>query len=738
MQATWAGAAATERQARTGRRRRAGARGRAGGGTTLGWAAAAAVVLSAPGSAQAQVISFEPRSCLSSVSPRAPAEQRLNLTRVYAQFDQGQRLTGEHHAQGIDFGAVPAVIDANGDPLTGSGTLLRFVLIGDTGAAGYGYSNSTPYLSTLVQDTDVLTFPVAANQSALCPAIRTSDHVYNASDDSGCPYGPGEIALGVAVPLASSYALTSITTRIVVLDSSVPAANLACYELDVTPYYPEYPVYPFVLWLAVALVLAYGVLYVAAQLWAAVIDFENEYEAQLASSLTLKLSSPTSISWQRRLRAIWFGAWSSKLLTRSGSLRRFVTPELSEIFALAAWFSLVGTVAVNWPDFACGWRGAPVLSPRRADRSVCRPFLCQALLDRSHLQCVSQNPFVLGSPAHTGPPADNTLPFASAPSGILDRNADLPASFASQIAQDTSPLYLDTSLPNVLLDLDSYADGIERWAAAVGVRHQDLFSICAYTFFALVGVVVAFHLVIFLIATVSSLVLPSKPARVLQPATLKSRDDRPSSSILKDGSETSKARMSSNADAQDDVEVLNGWGERQNGHRPGAGAGVEEEEEDEPVPEPEQEHASWRLHLASLHGNLVRLLFFFHFPLTLFSMYQLTIKDETPPSTFALAIVVYALICVIAPLYLLWRIHRADVDELYLSTLKLLEIGPLYNTYAEECSMFAGVRFAGSLIVATVIGAAHASGIAQGITILLVEVANTLITVRFLYLVSRL
>lgn len=52
-------------------------------------------------------------------------------------------------------------------------------------------------------------------------------------------------------------------------------------------------------------------------------------------------------------RGEWFGAWAGRQVVGSGSLRRYVTVELREIWQIMAWFTLVGTTAVNWPDFAC-------------------------------------------------------------------------------------------------------------------------------------------------------------------------------------------------------------------------------------------------------------------------------------------------------------------------------------------------------------------------------------------------
>lgn len=80
----------------------------------------------------------------------------------------------------------------------------------------------------------------------------------------------------------------------------------------------------------------------------------RDTETQLASSLTLKLTSRAGGPSHRGMwRTIWFGSWAGKQVVASGSLRRFVTAEFRELFSLVAWFALVGTVAVEWPGFAC-------------------------------------------------------------------------------------------------------------------------------------------------------------------------------------------------------------------------------------------------------------------------------------------------------------------------------------------------------------------------------------------------
>ncbi|GAA6036881.1 hypothetical protein JCM8097_006330 [Rhodosporidiobolus ruineniae] len=652
----------------------------------------AVAVLASSAAAQLVHTRLSPRSCLGSGSSVAPESQQLVLTDAWAQFDQGQRSLGEK-ASGISLdNLAQPLFTQDGNILTGSGDLLRVVLVGNTVDVSEGYSNDTSYLSTLVLSSSVLTFDIAANSSWLCSSIRTNEGTTGTTTngsavvtDSGCPYS-GEIAVGVTIPLASSYPLTTITTSVVALDPSVPALHLACYDLDFTPYYPDYFAYPLVRFLVIGLLALFLLLYTLARIYASYTTWLSDNEAELASSLTLKISSPhANVSRRRMYGAVWFGAWAGKQVVASGSLRRYVTAELRELFQTIAWFSLIGTVAVKWPGFSY-------------------PIFAET--------------------AWTTLTYNNSLPFTSPAAPALPENVTIPTDFASQISDATSPLYLDTALPNVLLDLDQSADGIERWARIVGVRHEDLWSICAFTFFCLCAGVIGAHLVFFAFDSLLDLVFPKRRQAVQQESVedkppLDGSEDPSGFALGKEGardsayggrpSDGSMGRyMSGSGDFLDD-EYLDGSG-------------------DYGRPRPEDQHPSWKLHLALLQGNLTRVLCLFHLPLCLFSAYQFTLYSTASTSTFALSVVTFALVCVGAPAYLLFQIHHTSIRELYTSLPTLLSLGALYNVYAEECSLFSATTFASNLVVGVVIGAVQSTGTAQAAVILIVEVACTLIT----------
>ncbi|GAA5872660.1 hypothetical protein JCM16303_004595 [Sporobolomyces ruberrimus] len=633
-----------------------------------------------------QILLSSPRSCLGSGTGVAPSNLQLNLSQVYSQYEQGQEAPNEY-AYGVDLGNLPPIYNQQGSRLTGTGDVLRVVMTGNTVDTSEGYSNDTNLVSTLVLDSSILTFEVFHNSSALCTSIRTTTGntgtITNGSrvvTESGCPYGGGDIALGFSIPLTNSYPLTTVTTNLVALDPSNPALRLACYDLSFTPYYPHYFAYSLVRYVVIGIISMFLFLYVIARMYASYTSWLSDNEAHIASSLTLKITSASDLSMRQMWGAIWFNAWAGRQVVMSGSLRRYVTAEVRELFATIAWFSLVGTVAVNWPGFAY-----PVFKQTAWSTLVW----------------------------------NNTLPFTSPAQPVYPRAAtSLPPSFVSQMEDTNSPLYLDQNLPAVLLDLEGSEHGIEKWSRMIGVRHEDVWSICAFTFFAICAAVIAAHALFFALDSLLDAVGPKRKggrgqrAGSAKPPPLR-RGDTAYSAQKESINENYDGRPS---DASLGRYLDSGDYEEENF--------VDDSAEYEQ--RPGEDFPSWRLHLALLQGNLTRVLVLFHLPLTIFSVYQFTLRSTSPTSTFALAVVTFAAVCLVWPLYLLWVIHREPSRDLYTSLPLLLSTGVLYNTYAEECCLFPIVTLASSFIVGIVIGAAQSFGTAQAAVILLVEVASTI------------
>ena len=200
----------------------------------------------------------------------------------------------------------------------------------------------------MISDVTIVSFPRYTNSSALCDAIRTPNTPV--SNISGCPFGPGDIALGVSVPVNHAYGLTAITTRVRMLDSSVPASELACFAAYATPYYPGFWPYRVMLWAPIGIALGYAVVLAVARLWAAYTFSRADREAMLATSLTAKLSIS---DWREKYGPVVWSALAGSALQPSTALRRFATPGVMDVVWIVQWAAVVGMVAVRWPDFAC-------------------------------------------------------------------------------------------------------------------------------------------------------------------------------------------------------------------------------------------------------------------------------------------------------------------------------------------------------------------------------------------------
>lgn len=255
------------------------------------------------------------------------SEDLLNFTTAYVQLDQSQSYAGEYVSDSDQI-------------------VLRVVAPGTVGARSEGFSEDTGFLSTIMASTEVLNHVSWSNSSALCDSLA-----------GGCPYDPGDIALGLEIPLGSSYAFTELTTRVTVLDTSNPSLQLACFSVTATPYYPDYPPYKIILWAPVALVIAYLVLTWTARLWAAHTISMLNRDAELASSLTSKLSAS---GIRERLGPVVWDVASGTHLQSSLPLRRFVTPSPREVLWAVQFFALLGMISVDWPHFFCEFDPARV------------------------------------------------------------------------------------------------------------------------------------------------------------------------------------------------------------------------------------------------------------------------------------------------------------------------------------------------------------------------------------------
>lgn len=163
-----------------------------------------------------------------------------------------------------------------------------------------------------------------------------------------------------------------------ILDTSLPALQLACVDVVVSPYYfdglktttptgtgatsekagsaasspfindPSRYVLDTVLWLPVATFVTYVMLQIGSRLYAAVTATRSEREAALAASFA-QAAGP--VTWTTRVREVIAELAIGRSIVRSRSLARFVTPTAGDILAYLQWIVLIGMCSVSWEGY---------------------------------------------------------------------------------------------------------------------------------------------------------------------------------------------------------------------------------------------------------------------------------------------------------------------------------------------------------------------------------------------------
>lgn len=599
-------------------------------------------------------------TCRSSDSTTlAPSDQLLNFTHAYVQLDQSQTARGQ-----LNQGAG----DRDDGPV-----MLRLVAPASTGSGSEGFSEDTGYLSTVVVSTRTLNFQEFTNSSALCNSIS-----------GGCPYDAGDLLFGLQIPVDGSYAFTDLTTKVTILDTSSPSNQLACFHFTATPYYPDYAPYKVILWTPVALALAYLVVTWVARLWTAYTLSMLNREAELASSLTTKLSA-NGIR-ERWAPVMWDLAAGINLQT-SQPLRRFATPAARDVLWSIQFFAMLGMIGVQWPDFFC------------TSSSSTRCLRCPSSA-LTHSKRLATDP-VVGQTAWSSLAYNITL--AQQPGQLHDNllsasPTELSSNAQTSLSNPDSPIYLDESLPPVLLTIDG-AQGLERFASVVGLNPKDLWPNAAAIFLILAGGVVLLSAAALAVAAIFARKGGTPPG--VQPTKRISRHG-----------------------TLDDI----------------AGQLVHSKE-DEDLPNrqaPSQPHhvdgINWVWHARMLCGNLLRLTLLFQLPIVIFSSFQIALlhprTDTFPASPASVALAVLLLLFVtLFPFAALWRVHEHSIHDTAGELPPLLSYGPLYNAFGDRSYQFMLVRLAGVTISGVFVGALQGKPIVQVIIVLVIEVVETLTTV---------
>jgi hypothetical protein len=296
--------------------------------------------------------------------------------------------------------------------------------------------------------------------------------------------------------------------------------------------------------------------------------------------------------------------------------------------------------------------------------------------------------------------------------------------FAQQLDDPTHPLYLNVSDKGRLLDIQSTPDGMDSFAQTVGLRPRDLFGTCLAIFLMIAGGIIVIHLLLWTMHGVMELVSPD-PARAARSSS------RPPKGLA---NEDYGAHSRSSSNVKELLDANKDSSDLELNQMP-----VSPTIPRQPRRPPSKFHRirkrfafrgeAGAFHFAALYGNLLRLIITFHFPITAFSVFQLTLSGSSIVSRVFAALAL-AFISILIPAGIIYKISRTPTGKLYEAARTLLALGTVYNVYETERQLYRTLPLMASLIQGIVIGAGQRSGLAQTIILVVVElfcfVATTL------------
>ncbi|KIY46476.1 hypothetical protein FISHEDRAFT_47247 [Fistulina hepatica ATCC 64428] len=603
-------------------------------------------------------------------------------------------------------------------------TKLNITIVGHTPITIEGYAEGAgSSLSTLFITADVLTLNVYSTSQYLCESLRpasplptlnsSSSDSSSSPPESYCPISPGAFALSATVPWGTHRQLMTFITRLRAVDSY--SAELFCIDVLTTPVQPQNhivgpqddgDVSPYgdavvIFWATVALSAAYFV----------VVGIARVVGAWGRGAFGTSRRGGRGV-WGtvQSLGYVFASAISGERLATSPALLRFCTPTMRDVVWHTQWCAALVMIAVEWPAFVY-----PLLSQTAWSALVYNISL-------PALQSAHWNPLLTQSPAYAA--ADT-----------------LTSDFADQFNDSTSPLYLDSSVPNSLLLHRS--QGIEAFAYSIGVHPTALWPMSIIIFLAIVAATIVISAFVWLVDHLLTALFQSSgqggkyirqskrgfksvnaSKDMLSEAPVSPTVESKALSHLTHGSSNANPGSVSGADAD-------GWYTAKSS-RAFSGANVR-------LPKFLRRFDISSFHLSILQGNLVRLLLLFHFPLTIFSSYHMALPVEDNSSDVvnritvgvtsrALAALSFTLICVLVPLLLILRVRYTNTQKLYSETRTISALGPLYDVYRPKNEIFAAVGFVMNVGIGVTIGCGQKSGIAQAVVVLVLEVASALLT----------
>ncbi|KAH8118400.1 hypothetical protein DFH11DRAFT_1567211 [Phellopilus nigrolimitatus] len=572
----------------------------------------------------------------------APA-QKINVSTVYGQIVTGENL-GRH---------------------------LNLTVIGNTGQEIIPISNDTGLLSTLFTTSSILSFNIWQNSTFFCSTLRPPSPLPAENSTYGyCPVSAGPVAFSAAVPLGDrQYELMTINTRLRIVDTSLPAIELACVDISATPLDGHgvagsiYGKAGIILWFSVAITVAYWIVVGLARIvgaWG---------RGGTGSSRSI---------WSRVEGAgyILASAISGERFASTPALMRFATPSMRDVIFHTQFCAILGMVAVQWPVFAY-----PMLA-----QTAWSTLIYNITVTDGNTTALHWNPLTVQD---YSPPTD----------------------FSDQLNDPTSTIFVNTSAPNALLMFPAdTGPGIASFAAAVGLRPQDLFGVCLVLFLAIIAAAIAISLSIWGLDKLGILLLGTGekglPFGTRSPAYVAPTKDADKSGLTSTDDDGTSA-MGHFLFRSTSIPLSSALGRNW-----------------------------WNLHIKPnsfhgtiLHGNLVRILILFHLPVTIFASYQFAnAHSQSSLASVVLACFSFAVFSVGIPVFLIARLYTTATNKLYDEMRTLMMLGPLYNHYGHGSQLFACIFFANNLIYGITIGCGQKSGTAQAIIILVTEVGASLST----------
>ncbi|KAE9384525.1 hypothetical protein BT96DRAFT_1097807 [Gymnopus androsaceus JB14] len=341
------------------------------------------------------------------------------------------------------------------------------------------------------------------------------------------------------------------------------------------------------------------------------------------------LTRPDRDPWARAQSAgyILASAISGERLATSPALLRFCTPSMRDLIFHAQRCTALSMVAVQWPLFV------------------------YPLLSQTAWSMLSYN-ITLTSDQRWNP--------------LSTAVYNPPSNFSDQLSSTSSVLYIDPNAPNVLFTLPNNAtSGLSSFAYTVGIRPEELFGICLTLFLAIIAAIIVVSLVLWFVDHVIRLI------------TGVFTNDSSSIPGIKMSGTRSPGFSAKDIDGNDESKSLNSQ-ELPTTMRPSSKFGLSAG----------SSHSGWRrwwrartssssasFHSSVLHGNLVRVLVLFHLPVTIFSVYQMTLPQSSAPlGSRILAGLSFAIISCLIPIILVIRVRLTTTNKTFLLSLPRLRI----------------------------------------------------------------